>query len=176
MARGMASHERSADSSVIWLTPPKILRFLGSFDLDPCAAPSPRPWSTAARHIELPEDGLLADWHGRVWLNPPYGKDQGMDAWIEKMAKHKSGIALIFAKTDTEVWSRWVWPFCSSVLFVQGRLAFYLPDGTKKDGAGGPSALIAWSPEDTAILSSSGIRGGHVCLLSKRGEEIDVPA
>ena len=62
--KGMASHERGADSSTIWLTPPKLLAFLGEFDLDPCAAPSPRPWPTAKRHIELPDDGLAAEWGG----------------------------------------------------------------------------------------------------------------
>lgn len=90
-----------------------------------------------------------------------------MDAWIEKMAAHRNGMTLIFAKTDTVVWRKWIWPNADSVLFIAGRLAFYLPDGTKKDGAGGPSALIAWSPEDTQIISRSGITGGHVQLISR---------
>lgn len=161
---GMATHERTskAETSTIWLTPPAILRFLGEFDLDPCAAPSPRPWPTAKRHIELPEDGLKAKWEGRVWLNPPYGKDCGMDEWLEKMAEHRNGIALIFAKTDTAVWRDYIWPYCDSVLFIAGRLAFRLPDGTKKEGSGGPSVLISWSPKDTEYLKSSGIAGALV--------------
>jgi hypothetical protein len=53
--------------TVIWLTPKFILDALGPFDLDPCAAPSPRPWPTALNHIELPEDGLKASWSGLVW-------------------------------------------------------------------------------------------------------------
>jgi hypothetical protein len=84
---------------IIWLTPPSILQFLGRFDLDPCAAPSPRPWPTATQHIELPEDGLSLPWAGRVWLNPPY--DETLDKWMERMAAHKSGIALTFARTET---------------------------------------------------------------------------
>ena len=159
----MASHERCEDTNTAWLTPPGIIRFLGEFDLDPCAAPSPRPWPTAKKHIELPDDGLVHAWTGRVWLNPPYGRDNGMDAWLEKMARHKNGIALIFARTETDVWQRWVWPFCDSVLFVSGRVKFSLPDGTiAKWNAGGPSALIAWSPSDTDILAASGIAGAIV--------------
>ena len=72
----MSSHPyaaRPVAESHVWLTPPAIIEPLGPFDLDPCAAPSPRPWPTAARHIELPEDGLTAEWHGRVWCNPPFG-------------------------------------------------------------------------------------------------------
>ena len=83
------------------------------------------------------------------------------------MAAHRNGMALIFAKTDTAVWRQWIWPHADSVLFIAGRLAFYLPDGTKKDGAGGPSALIAWSPEDTEMIKRSGVQGGHVGLISR---------
>ena len=157
--KGMASHKRSNESSTIWLTPRAIIWSLGEFDLDPCAAPSPRPWPTAKRHIELPEDGLVAEWVGRVWLNPPYGKDCGMDEWIRKMAGHKSGIALIFATTDTVLWKDTIWPNCDAVLFVAGRLSFCLPDGTTKSGSGGPSVLISWSSQDTDSMIRSGIQG-----------------
>lgn len=150
---------------IIWLTPPEILHFLGEFDLDPCAAPSPRPWPTAARHIELPEDGLLLPWTGRVWLNPPY--DESTDEWMKRMASHGSGIALIFARTEIEIWQKWVWPCAHSILFIAGRLTFRNPDGSKAAGnAGGPSALIAYSRQDTEVIARSGIAGGHVRLLA----------
>jgi hypothetical protein len=147
-----------------WLTPRYILDALGEFDLDPCAAPSPRPWHTATHHIELPEDGLAAPWSnyaGRVWLNPPYGQKTWL--WMEKMAEHCCGIALIFARTETDVWQKWVWPFASGVLFIQGRLYFYLPDGTRASGnAGGPSALVAYSSEEAEILRDCSIPGAYV--------------
>ena len=155
----MASHKRAKESNTVWLTPRSILWALGEFDLDPCAAPSPRPWPTAERHIELPEDGLSAKWEGRVWLNPPYGRDCGMDLWIEKAAAHGRGIALIFATTDTDIWKKTIWPACDAVLFIAGRLSFCLPDGTTKDGSGGPSVLISWSERDTDALIRSGIQG-----------------
>ena len=157
--QGIGGHTRpNKGADVIWLTPPSILHGLGHFDLDPCAAPSPRPWPTAAKHIELPEDGLTADWCGRVWLNPPY--DESLDCWMEKMALHRSGIALTFARTETDIWQRWIWPYAHSVLFIAGRLYFYLPDGTRAAGnAGGPSALISYSEADTKALKDSEIAG-----------------
>ena len=146
-----------------WLTPPHVLLPLGAFDLDPCAAPSPRPWSTAKRHIELPEDGLAEQWRGRVWCNPPYGDQTA--AWMQRMAQHGHGIALIFARTETDYWHRWIWPFASAILFLAGRLNFYLPDGTRAKGnAGGPSALIAYGRDDAEILVRSGITGAIVKL------------
>ena len=85
----LSGHQSPRMGTATWLTPPEILDSLGAFDLDPCAAPSPRPWATAARHIELPECGLAADWSGRIWLNPPFGREDA--AWLRKLAAHGDG-------------------------------------------------------------------------------------
>lgn len=146
---------------IVWLTPKAIISALGTFDLDPCAAPSPRPWPTALQHIELPEDGLKADWNGRVWLNPPY--DERLGKWMQRMAAHRIGIALTFARTETAIWQTWIWPYAQAILFISGRLYFCLPDGSTAGGnAGGPSALIAYSPNDADHLWHSGIGGAFV--------------
>jgi hypothetical protein len=68
-----------------WLTPPRILEALGEFDLDPCA-PLERPWDTAKKHYTTEDDGLIQPWFGRVWCNPPYGKE--MNAFLERMVTH----------------------------------------------------------------------------------------
>ena len=165
MGNGIGGHTKpNKGENDTWLTPRQLLYAVGSFDLDPCAAPTPRPWPTAQRHIELPEDGLADPWQGRVWLNPPYSTAA---SWLEKMAFHRNGTALIFARTETEMWQKWVWPFADSVLFIAGRLYFCFPDGSRAPGnAGGPSALIAYTPEDTEILRGSGIAGSLVQVLS----------
>jgi hypothetical protein len=76
------------------------------------------------------------------------------------MAYHQNGIALTFARTETDAWHRWIWPVASGILFIEGRLRFCLPDGTQtKENSGGPSALIAYSPSDADVLRKSGIRG-----------------
>lgn len=149
-------------TDVIWLTPPSIIQSLGVFDLDPCAAPSPRPWLTANHHFDGSNyDGLDEPWFGRVWLNPPY--DEKLGSWMEKMASHRNGIALVFARTEIEVWQRWIWPYADTILFIAGRLYFYLPDGTRAKGnAGGPSALIAYSAHDSLVVQNSGIEGAIV--------------
>lgn len=162
--KGMGSHTLPKNGEYdLWLTPPALLHMLGPFDLDPCACPEPRPWPTANRHICLPDDGLSANWRGRVWLNPPYGEHTG--AWLEKMADYKKGLALVFARTDTEMWHRWVWPLAHSILFLAGRLNFYFPSGARsKINSGGPSALISYSKDETSVLLTSGIKGKLVIL------------
>lgn len=159
----MGGHQATVGRTEIWLTPPWLLGQLGAFDLDPCAAPSPRPWPTAARHIELPLDGLDLPWCGRVWLNPPYGAATGL--WLQRMAEHGQGTALIFARTETDAWHRWVWPRASAILFLKGRIGFHLPDGQPgPDNCGAPSALVAYGVEDATILAGCGIPGAFVPL------------
>ena len=138
-----------------WLTPRFILDALGAFDLDPCAAPG---WETAKRMICLPDDGLAADWQGRVWCNPPFGKHTG--AWLERMAQHGDGIALAFARTETRMFQQEVWPHASAVLFLAGRPHFHLPDGTRAKGnSGGPICLIAYGSRNAGSLASCGLPG-----------------
>ena len=82
------------------------------------------------------------------------------------MAAHKSGIALTFARTETDIWQKWIWPHAHSVLFIAGRLYFRNPDGSRAAGnAGGPSCLIAYSQQDTDAIARSGIAGAHVQLI-----------
>lgn len=156
-------HSPTTESSDIWLTPPAIVQALGRFDLDPCAAPSPRPWDTAIRHIELPDDGLDCEWCGRVWMNPPYGRD--MAPWLEKLANRGDGIALVFARTETDDWHTHIWPRADAILFLRGRINFYYPDGSRsKKNAGAPSALVAYGLTNVEALRNAGISGRLVVL------------
>lgn len=114
MTGAMGSHQSHRALTTTWLTPPHILDALGPFDLDPCGHPD---WPTARRRVTLPDDGLAADWSGRVWLNPPYGRE--VWEWLAKLAAHGDGIALVFARTETEGFVREVWGKADAILFLQ---------------------------------------------------------
>lgn len=155
----MGSHHSTANGSNVWLTPPGIVAALGEFDLDPCAA-NPRPWDTATRHVAPPDDGLSAPWHGRVWLNPPY---TDAERWMDKLAAHGRGTALVFARTETRWFVSQVWDRATAVLFLHGRLHFHLPDGSRASGnAGAPSCLVAYGQYDAERLAACGLRGSFV--------------
>ena len=114
-------------------------------------------------HLTVNDDGLAAEWAGRVWMNPPYGPE--LDAWLRKLARHGSGTALVFARTETEAFHLHVWPKASALLFLRGRLHFYSVDGDRADAnAGGPSVLIAYGKQDAAKLEACGIPGAFVKL------------
>lgn len=156
---GFGHKKLTRGKTVIWLTPPDILKRLGRFDLDPCSAPRPRPWDTATHHFDGKNyDGLKEPWFGRVWLNPPYDTP-AMTKFMRRMVDHKNGIALLFARTDTRVWQEWIFPYADSLFFIQGRIKFHLSDGRLAWGAGAPSVLISYSEFDTQILRLCGLRG-----------------
>lgn len=106
-----------------WLTPPSIIKALGSFDLDPCAPPmTRRPWNTAPSMYDESMNGFEMPWFGRVWLNPPYGDETFK--WIKKLADHKNGIALIFARTDTRGFHSEIFEKANSIFFFKSRIKF----------------------------------------------------
>ena len=110
-----------------WYTPPRIVErvvaTLGEVDLDP----SWHPESPVQAHTTytVTDDGLSKRWTGRVYLNPPYGRE--IDAWITRLVEEfeagtiSEAIALVPARVDTE-WFRRLDPFPRC--FVWGRLTF----------------------------------------------------
>jgi hypothetical protein len=140
-----------------WLTPPEIIKALGPFDLDPCS-PINRPWPTATTHYTIEDDGLTKPWNGRTWLNPPYGPHTGK--WLKRLADHGNGIALIFARTETEMFFEHAWKRASAMLFIKGRLHFHYPDGQRAAfNAGAPSVLLAYGQENAERLQTCEIEG-----------------
>lgn len=164
-AAGMGGHHSPSPETEIWLTPPEIIRELGPFDLDPCAAPEPRPWPTAKEHIALPVDGLSKRWGGRVWLNPPYSTVE-IKKWLPRMAEHGNGTALIFARTETDSFFRYVWGAATAVLFLRSpRLHFHYPDGRRaENNCGAPSVLCAYGNRDADVLRRCSFPGQYIRL------------
>jgi hypothetical protein len=145
-----------------WLTPPSIVEALGIFDLDPCGAPG----HILAANTYLEEDGqdgLTLPWSGRVWLNPPYGKEA--EAFLRRLADHGSGTALIFARTETRVFVEQVWGRATAILFIKGCLTFIDASGAKAvANSGAPSCLVAYGAEDARLLAASSIQGHFVVI------------
>jgi hypothetical protein len=151
----LSSHQSAKMKNDEWLTPPEIINALGEFDLDPCA-PVNRPWDTAATHYTKEDDGLSLPWKGRVWCNPPFGREAVK--WLRKMRDHKDGIALIPARTETSMFYEAVWGYACGVLFVKNRPHFHYVDGTRAAfNSGAPILLVAYSLRDLHALKKSGL-------------------
>jgi DNA N-6-adenine-methyltransferase (Dam) len=147
---GMGGHQSARMMKDEWLTPPDIISRLGQFDLDPCS-PIHRLWDTAKTHYSIVDDGFSKEWFGRVWLNPPYGREAA--AWLERLAAHGNGVALIFARTETEMFFDHVWDKADALLFFKGRLHFHHVNGDRaENNAGAPSVLIAYGEHNVKAL------------------------
>lgn len=140
------------------LTPPCLLAALGAlretpsgdytfgrdpFDLDPCASRR-QPWPTARTMFTRRDNGFDAEWEGEVWLNPPYGRD--LYAWLALLASHGNGMALCYARTDTQGFDAHVWGRADAVYFFTGRLFFHKPITGRQCPAncGGPTVLVCY--------------------------------
>lgn len=154
---GMGGHSLPSDgASVEWYTPPGIFEALGiSFDLDPCAPVGGLPWIPAHRFFSEVDDGLTQKWEGCVWLNPPYGRHTVH--WMRRLAAHGDGVALVFARTETEWWNETV-ASASAVCFIRGRLTFV--NAQRQPGAfnsGAPSALVAYGETCADAVAACGL-------------------
>jgi len=159
---GMGSHQSHDMKKEEWLTPPDIISKLPVFDLDVCS-PMTRPFDTAKRHLTLEDDGLTSDWYGKVWCNPPYGKEAAI--WLSKLADHNNGIALVFARTETVMFFDHIWNKASAILFIKGRLFFHHVDGTRaKSNSGAPSVLLAYGDDCAEDLKTCTIEGKFIDL------------
>lgn len=169
MSRRGFSHESSKNKTVEWYTPRHVFKALGiEFDLDPCSpGKSIVPWVPAKECYAIAngQDGLMLPWEGNVWMNPPYG--QNTPAWLERLALHGIGIALLFSRTDAKWFHKFV-SIADAICFVKGRMIFineknakayangdFTRDIAERPGAG--SMLIAYGKENAIALKNSGL-------------------
>ena len=140
-----------SSKSIEWLTPPKIITkvqtVLGTIDLDPCADEN-KSVPAIIYYTKL-DDGLSKQWRGRVYMNPPYGKE--IDSWVWKLNfeylnnRTTEAIALLPARVDTNWWMMLrEYPVC----FIHGRLKF----SGHENPAPFPSAVVYLGPERELFL------------------------
>lgn len=112
-----------------WWTPKDILervvQVLGVIDLDPCSNSRDTPNVPAKKLFTKEDDGLSRQWVGKVYMNPPYGRE--LPLWLNKLVgEHATGkvgeaLALVPSRTDTD-WFHKLRRFPRCFLF--GRLQF----------------------------------------------------
>jgi hypothetical protein len=154
-------NEATVAKTEVWLTPPSIIHALGEFDLDPCSEEE-MPWQVAKNKYTEKDDGLVQQWEGRVFMNPPYGPK--LNPFLSKLADHGNGIALVFARTETRAFFDSVWPRANAIMFLRRRVKFYRPDGTQGKSSGSPSCLIAYGRSNVQALYDSGLDGVIITL------------
>ena len=119
-----------------WLTPTGILTrvdaVMGGIDLDPCASSLHPKHVPANAWFTKEDDGLNRQWHGRVYMNPPYARGL-IDPFVNKfinelfMGRLSSCIVLVNADTSTK-WFRRLTIHADVIGFFSPRLKFLHAD------------------------------------------------
>ena len=145
-----------------WETPDELFARLDkifSFNLDACADDSNKK---CEKYYTETDNSLTKDWVGNVWCNPPYDRSA---EFLNKLKKHGNGIALVFARTETQLFFKEVWNDAHAILFLEGRLTFWHVNGTKAVANGeAPSVLIAYGEGAAESLERCDIKGKFVYL------------
>ncbi len=117
-----------------WYTPQAYLdmarQVLGGIDLDPASSEMANELVGAAKIFTEADNGLAHEWHGRVWLNPPYAQPaiaQFADKMVHEWASGhiEAAIVLTHNYTDT-AWFHTLAPAASAICFLRGRIRFLL--------------------------------------------------
>jgi hypothetical protein len=118
-------------------TPPEIIecvrQVMGSIDLDPASCKMAQEVVQADEYYTEEESGLDVPWHGKVFLNPPYGMpliQQFTDKLVEELPNIHSAILLTNDQTDT-LWFQKCARQAKIICFNTGRIGFYTPDKEK---------------------------------------------
>ena len=145
--------------STDWETPQDFFENLDQvfdFDIDVCATAAN---TKCEKYFSREDNGLLKEWTGTVWCNPPYGRD--VEKWVKKgHDSHLKGttvVMLLPARTDTNWMHKWVFG-SAIVIFLKGRLKF----GKSLNSAPFPSMLAIWGGSSVIAAEMSSRLNGYI--------------
>ena len=137
-----------------WYTPPHIFEAMNCrFDLD-VASPGATvvPWIPADDCYT--EASIEKTWHGFVWMNPPFGKRNGIVPWLEKFLNHGNGVGLVPDRTSAPWWQQYI-PKMEYTLFCSPKIKFLnlLEDGTISPGDSPAQGTCLFSLGEAGLIA-----------------------
>lgn len=165
----MAHHEQTGETDE-WYTPPYIFEHMATtFDTD-VAYPAPgvgtfQPCVPAQRYIT--SDSLTTEWHGFVWMNPPFGGRNGIAPWLDRFFAHGDGVALTPDRTSAPWWQ----PAARKadvVLFVTRKIRFLDRNGEPGRSPSTGTTLMAAGDTGVAALRMASATGLGVLMSIER--------
>jgi ParB family chromosome partitioning protein len=130
---------------------------LGAIDLDPASSEIAQRVARARTFFAAEDDGLAHEWHGRVWLNPPYSRDL-VAKFVDKLLleirakRTHTAILLVHTYTDTQ-WFRRAAAASAAICFTK-RLRFWSPDGRSNRSPTQGQALLYYGPNISQFRTS----------------------
>jgi hypothetical protein len=113
---------------------------MGSIDCDPASNELAQETVKAKVYFTSETDGLKQDWHGNIFLNPPYSHPEVarfIDKLLTELARNSSqAILLTNNNTDTAFFHKAV-SKAAAVCFTKGRINFYKATGERTQPTNG---------------------------------------
>lgn len=167
----MSAWEASGRSDE-WYTPRYIFDALGcTFDMDVAAPLGGAPHVPCATYLWA--RGLEQNWHGFIWMNPPFGGRNALKPWLDKFFAHGNGIALTPDRTSAP-WFQDAWDGADRVLFLP-KVRFLRPDGSEGKSPSTGTALWASGARACGCLHNAAEAGlgimavpAHVAAYDRR--------
>lgn len=110
----------------------KAREVLGAIDLDPASSEYAQKTVRAETYFTVEDDGLAREWHGRVWLNPPYHRELApkfIDKLVAELAADRVIAAIVLTNNSTDTaWFRSAAAVCDAICFTVGRIHFEVPN------------------------------------------------
>lgn len=137
-----------------WYTPKPYIEaaraVMGGIDTDPASHEEANKIVNAGEYFTVEDDGLIQEWCGRVWLNPPYeGKliVQFMDKLAESVKSGATTEATVLVNNATETrWFACLASVSACLCFPTGRIKFWHP---RKESVPLQGQCIAYIGENT---------------------------
>ena len=116
-----------------WYTPSEYIEaareVLGTIDLDPASNDFANETVKASTYYTEDTNGLLQEWSGNIWMNPPYSTAL-LSKFADKLAESNFKQAIVLVNNATE--TAWFEKFVGSakaIVFHKGRIRFVKRDG-----------------------------------------------
>lgn len=136
----VAGAESDRDS---WTTPKWLTDLLPIVDLDPCSNErSTVRHSISYRLSNEADNGLTKDWHGLVFVNPPYS---AILPWAQKLAaeyRHIRGVGFLVNADSSTAWWRILRRYLPIRLDFDKRIQFEPPPGVAVSSNSKPQTLL----------------------------------
>ena len=114
-----------------WYSPASVVEparaTMGGIDLDPASCELANEIVKADKYYTKQDNGLLKEWTGRVWMNPPYDRgliDQFVSHLINQMSNISQAVVITHNSLETD-WAHKLLDNANAICHIKRRVQFY---------------------------------------------------